>query len=472
LSENFEADVIVCGAGPVGLLLATEVALSGRSVIVLDAAREPHGQSRAMSLQPRTAEILDLRGLMERVQKFEIGRMLSGHFSAIPLTYDGFDTRYPYQAGILQARIEETLRQRLVELGGEVRRGFEVTGLDQDEDGVTVHGPAVVSGRYLVGCDGSRSTVRTVLGVAFVGTDPTEYTTITDVDISPGTEEPPIGWTTLARTRRVRPDGSFASVVFIGEPRLYRFVYSDGRRERADVSNEEVAAAFASFYGDSYKLVRVRYASRFSNATRQAQQYQVGRVFLAGDAAHVHPPTGGQGLNLGLQDAFNLGWKIAAVLGGADATLLDTYHAERHPVGAAVVANTLAQAVLSLKDAPHQALRSIVADLLALPEANHEVTGMITGLGIDYGGEGIVGTRLPDFDTPTARAGEFFHDGNGVLFTVGPPLEIPATTPPVIQVKVTSLPWPDLKAVLVRPDGYVCWMAGTGTDLTEAPRPW
>ncbi|HEV7962704.1 MAG TPA: FAD-dependent monooxygenase [Actinoplanes sp.] len=313
-----------------------------------------------------------------------------------------------------------------------------------------------------------------LLGVAFHGTEATQYNTITDVILGAGTEQPPTGWTSMRQARRQRPDGSFASIVPIGEPGLYRFVYFDWRRERTEVTGEEVAGTLRSFYGDEYKLLEVRYASRFSDASRQAEKYRVGRVFLAGDAAHIHLPAGGQGLNLGVQDAFNLGWKLAAVVAGrTPETLLDTYHAERHPVGARVLDNTRAQSVLRTSDLQHTALREILTELLDIPEANRAIAAMITGLDIDYGGTGQTGTRLPDFRIGPRWASELFHSGHGALLATDEKHLAPAKpwADRVTAVLVDDLPWPDIEAVLVRPDGYVCWTA-TGETVTTPLQAW
>jgi 2-polyprenyl-6-methoxyphenol hydroxylase-like FAD-dependent oxidoreductase len=466
-------DVIVIGAGPAGLTLATELTLAGTRVVVVDRLAERSGQSKAMNLQPRTAEVLDLRGLLPRADEHSIGR-IEGHFSGIPLRYEGLDSRYPYQAGIMQWRIEALLEERLTELGGELRRGWELTGLEQDEHGVTVYGPETLRARYLVGCDGGRSTVRKLLGVEFPGVEATHYNTVADIVLGPGTADLPDGATRIGEARRRRPDGSFASVVPLDEPGLYRFVYADQRRERTEVTGEEIADTLRTFYGDEYELREIRYASRFGDATRQAEQYRTGRVFLAGDAAHIHPPIGGQGLNLGVQDAFNLGWKLAAVAAGRmPETLLDTYHAERHPVGATVLDNVRAQSALRTPGPGHRALREIVTGLLDLPEANRAIAAMITGLDIDYGGAGHTGTRLPDFRTGHRWASELFHSGTGALFTTDEKYLRPAEpwTDRVAAVRADRLPWPDVEAVLVRPDGYVCWTTGH-EPMTTSLRAW
>jgi 2-polyprenyl-6-methoxyphenol hydroxylase-like FAD-dependent oxidoreductase len=466
-----DADVVICGAGPVGLFLATEVALAGATVVVVDAAPGPPGQSRAMSLQPRTAEVLQLRGLFDRLRAEEVGRMESGHFAGIPLDYAGLTTRFPYQPGILQASIERMLAGRLRELGGELRRGWSVTGLTRTADQVTVHGPTDLTGAFLVGCDGSRSIVRRTLGIPFPGTDATRWNTIADVELSAGTAQPPRRWTSLRQTRRVRADGHFASVVPIGGTGLYRFVYFDGRTERAEVGEAEIRATFTTFYGDEYVLEAVRHASRFSDATRQATRYREGRVFLAGDAAHIHPPAGGQGLNLGLQDAFNLGWKLGAVLHGRPGALLDTYEAERHPAGAAVIGNTLAQGLLQQRDTRHLALRSIVADLLATPAGNQLIAGLVSGIGLSYPGDPPVGRRLPDVPTSRGPAYDLFADGRSVLLTTTDTGGMPVEDPGVTTATVDTLPWPGVDAVIVRPDGYVCWASNGGELRRDLERP-
>jgi FAD binding domain-containing protein/aromatic ring hydroxylase-like protein len=326
------------------------------------------------------------------------------------------------------------------------------------------------------GCDGGRSTVRKLIGVAFPGTEPTRHATIADVLLGAGTEEPPTSWTSMEMggARRQGPNGSFASILPIGEPGLCRFVYFDGRHERTDVSSEEVAKVLRTFYGDAYELLEVRHASRFSDASRQVEKYRTGRVFLAGDAAHIHWPAGGQGLNLGVQDAFNLGWKMAAVVAGrVPETLLDTYHTERHPVGASVLENTRAQNCLRTPDLEHTALRKIVTGLLDTPEANRAIAARIAGLDIDYGCKGHRGARLPDFRIGTGWASELFHSGHGVLLATDEKHLASAKpwTDRVAAVLVDELPWPDVEAVLVRPDGYVCWTA-PGEAVTTPLQAW
>ncbi|MFD4562153.1 FAD-dependent monooxygenase [Streptomyces sp. NPDC058469] len=455
-----DTDVIITGAGPAGLTLATELALAGVRPIVVEALVERSGQSKAMNLQPRTAELLALRGLLAAADDQAIGRIDDGHFAGVPLDYTALETRYPYQVGILQARVEQVLEDRLASLGGQVHRDWRLTGFEQDDTGVSVHGPQTLRARYLVGCDGGRSTVRKLLGVGFSGTDATRWNTVADVVLEAGSAAPPSAVTRMGQARRVRPDGSFASVVPIGEPGLYRFVYSGTADDPAeDPTHKEVTDRFHTFYGDEHKLVAIRYASRFGDAARQAEKYRVGRVFLAGDAAHVHLPIGGQGMNLGIQDAFNLGWKLAAVLTNRmPESLLDTYESERHPVGAQVLDTIRAQATVQTPEPGPRAMREFLATLLALPAANRVAAGMISGLDIGYGDSGRIGTRLPDFPIRDGWASGLFHTGRGVLLATDEKHLAPAgryqdrITPALVE----HLPWDDVEALLVRPDGYVC----------------
>jgi 2-polyprenyl-6-methoxyphenol hydroxylase-like FAD-dependent oxidoreductase len=467
-----DTEVVIAGAGPAGLMLATELALAGVRTIVVETLEARSGQSKATNLQPRTAEIFELRGLLTGVDEQSIGRVEGGEFAGITLDYAALDSRYPYQVGVPQARVEEILQDRLAGLGGEVRRNWQLTGFEQDDDSVAVYGPEKLRARYLIGCDGGRSTVRKLLGVEFAGTDATRWTVVADVVCGPATAQPPVGWSLAGMTPRRRADGTFARIVPLGEPGLYRFVYSDA--PEGDVTTDDVADRFRRFYGDEYELIDVRYASSFSDAVRQAAKYRVGRVFLAGDAAHIHPPVGAQGMNLGVQDAFNLGWKLAAVLSGRTSEgLLNTYEAERHPVGTRVLANIRAQSALRGPDPERKTLRNILAMLLSVPDANRVAADMVSGLDIDYGGAGHVGGRLPDFKMDTGWASQLFHKGQGVLlardekyFAAAAPYQ-----DRIVATVTDTLPWTDVKAVLIRPDGYVCWTA-PGEDMTGALRKW
>jgi 2-polyprenyl-6-methoxyphenol hydroxylase-like FAD-dependent oxidoreductase len=474
--EGMDTDVVIVGAGPTGLALAAELRLQGTDVVVVDRLPDRSGQSKALNLQPGTAETLGLRGLVLRAEERAMGHVDGVHFAGLPVSYDHLETRYRYQIAVLQARVEEILEQRLVELGGQVLRGWEVTGLDQDDASVTVHGAESLRSQYLVGADGGHSTVRSALGVGFPGTEPTQYATIADVVLSAGTLAPPTDWGSMEAggARKQRPDGSFASIVPIGEPGLYRFVYFDRRHDREEVTRNEVADVVASFYGNEYTLRDVRFASRFSDASRQVDQYRVGRAFLAGDAAHVHMPAAGQGLNLGIQDAFNLGWKLAAVVAGRmSPNFLDSYHSERHPVGAAVLLNTRAQNVLRAPDIEHRALRQIFEGLLSRSAVNDVIASMIAGFDIHYGGTGYVGKRLLDFQLTSGWASDLFHTGRGILMSTRAEFvgQAGQWADRVATAKVDDLPLPGVEAALVRPDGYICWTA-PGNDLTSSLREW
>ncbi|MFI9718897.1 FAD-dependent monooxygenase [Streptomyces sp. NPDC052396] len=470
-TEVLDADVIVVGAGPTGLMLANELGLAGVSTLVLERAVERSGQSRALNLQPRTAEVLDLRGWLAPLRERALATLPSGHFAGMPLDYQGFGTPFPYQVGIPQARVEEFLEDRLAGYGIEVRRGHRLTAFTQDPSAVTVtatgpDGSYRLRARYLVGADGGRSPVRKLLGVGFPGRDGRISAAIADIRLDgPGLPEE---WRL-----------PFAGLSEDGEPYLiplgdgiYRFLFGGPAQQTTDrdapVTEDEVRTALGPAFGPL--LREVRWSSRFTDASRQAERYLDGRVLLAGDAAHIHFPAGGQGLNLGMQDAFNLGWKLAAVVKGRlDAGLLATYHEERHPVGARVLQNTRAQGVLLLPDEDIHALRDILGEVLAVPEANRRLAGMISGLDIRYPMPGapahpLLGARLPGFALP---------DGRGLLvnFRAGAGLE------------ALLAPWADrvdhargeiaADAVLLRPDGHVCWAGSAdGAGLAEALTRW
>ncbi|GAB3881249.1 FAD-dependent monooxygenase [Kibdelosporangium lantanae] len=433
-----DTDVVVAGAGPTGLLLANELALAGVDAVVLDRLPARSGQSRALNLQPRTAEILHLRGWLEPIREHALAVLDHGHFAGIPLDYTGFDTPFPYQVGIPQARVEEFLERRL----GSTRWGCELTAFTQDPDGVTVTaGGLRIRGKYLVGADGGRSTVRRLLGVDFPGRDARIQMVVADVELT-GVDDRP--WEVPNFTPSER---GAAHVVPLGEG-TYRILFGgpeqQGLDRSAPVTDAEVQAAVTTHVPGA-RFRRTLWASRFTDAARQVTQYVHGRVLLAGDAAHIHLPAGGQGLNLGMQDAFNLGWKLAAVVrGDAGADLLGTYHTERHPVAADVLRNTMAQGVLLVPDPDIVALRGLVTDMLGTPDANRLVSGMISGLDIHYDMTGspphpLLGHRYPGITLP---------DGRGAVLRRGH------------------------EVVVVRPDGHVCWAGPAGYDLTTVLDRW
>ncbi|MFI5732827.1 FAD-dependent monooxygenase [Kribbella sp. NPDC051587] len=394
------SDVLVVGAGPTGLLLASELVLAGASVVLVDKRLERSGQSKALSLQPRSVEVLHSRGLLEPLLA-EARELPGGHFAGLPLDYGSWNTPFPYQLGIPQLRIEQHLEDHLARQGVVVRRGLELTGLEQSADGVAAAfaDGTTIHTDWVVGCDGARSAVRELSGIGFPGRDGRFSAVVADVVLDGVRED----W----QLPKLEPrDGAVLTMVPLGggvERVLFTGPEQQGLPKDQSVSHDEVAAALSGWYGDHVVLREVRYASRFTDAVRQADRYREGRVFVAGDAAHIHSPTGGQGMNLGLQDAFNLGWKLGAVIrGDSPELLLDSYHSERHPAGAAVLANTRAQGVLIVPDDDVTCLRETFADLLHLPQVNHQLAGVISGLAVSYspGNHPLVGHRMPDLKLP------------------------------------------------------------------------
>ncbi|WP_181775075.1 FAD-dependent monooxygenase [Amycolatopsis pittospori] len=479
--NNLGTDVIVVGAGPTGLMLANELALAGVDVVVLERLTGRTGLSKALNLQPRTAEMLELRGLLDGAEERSFATVQDGHFAMIPVDYHGWDTRFPFQLGIPQAEVEAFLEERLAAQGTKVLRGAEVIDFVQDKDSATVRyrtdsGETRLSAKYLVGCDGARSVVRKGLDGDFPGVDGEGFGVVADVLFDKAPDGAQKQWRTMRNIGEPTGATTFKGLIPLGEPGLYRFIYGDRASRPADmrptVTIDEVRQALLESYGDSAIVSEIRWVSRFSDAARQAAHYRDGRVLLAGDAAHIHFPAGGQGLNLGVQDAMNLGWKLAAtVRGQAGDELLDTYEAERHPVGAQVLHNVAAQLGLTPRSHESRALRDLFADLTALPEVNRYLSGMVSGLGIRYPTYGTshpaLGSRLSDQDIATdagpLRPSTLFHTGGFVLLTTtSAHIDTARTWSPHLTTQlVTALPWPATEAVLYRPDGYACWVAPT-----------
>ena len=479
-------EVIVVGAGGAGLTLAAELALAGVPAVVLDQLPGRNPQSRAGAIQPRTAEVLQLRGLLdEALQRSVDRRIAGGHFAGlpVPLDYSVWDTRYPYPLSLPQDRLEELLEDRLAELGGRVLRRRRLVGLRQDTAGVTAtvtdpDGTRSIRGRYLVACDGAHSTVRKLTGAAFPGQAGTVRSASADLvltgDVDDSAEH-------ISGNIRTSPQGHFTLLTPLGGG-LHKVIFSGPQTSQADgdapVMIEEVRATLQATYGPSVDVAEVRHASRFSNASRQLEQYRHGRVLFAGDSAHIHLPAGGQGLNLGVQDAFNLGWKLAAVIrDGAAEQLLDTYNAERHPAAARVLTLTRAQGVIMgpQRDGGLPELRTVLTDLLTLPEANRQLAGMTSGLDLRYpmpdaDDHPLLGLRMPDIDLFVAgrsvRFSELTRTGRGVLLELG---DAPAVRAPWIdrivrvRAKTDAI---DAESLLVRPDGYICWAGGAGLTST------
>ncbi|HEU5055696.1 MAG TPA: FAD-dependent monooxygenase [Kofleriaceae bacterium] len=475
--------VLIAGGGPTGLMLAAELALAGVDVAIVErrAGQEVAG-SRAGGLHARTIEVLDQRGVADRFLAEGQVMQVAG-FAMVSLDISDFPTRHNYGLALLQAHIERILAAWVEELGVPIVREREVTGFAQDETGVDV---ALSDGRslrasYLVGCDGGRSLVRRQAGIDFPGWDPSVSYIIAEVAM---TGEP--AWGLRHGARGIHGigklgDGTRARVV-LAEPEV---------RQGAEPTVDELRRTLVALYGTDYGVHDVTWLSRFTDAARQAASYRHGRVLLAGDAAHVHSPAGGQGLNIGVQDAVNLGWKLAQVaLGSSPDSLLDTYQAERHPVAARVLRTTMAQTAINRGDEQTRALREMMAELLAMDEPRKRYAAMMSGLDVRYdlgAGHPLLGRRMPDLDLETdggpRRVFTLLHEARPVLLDLGQPgLDVAPWADRVRRVEARhggawELPLLGAvappTAVLIRPDGHVAWVGqGTGDGLREALTTW
>jgi 3-(3-hydroxy-phenyl)propionate hydroxylase len=479
-----EHAVVVAGGGPTGLMLAGELALAGIDVCVVErrASQDVIG-SRAGGLHARTIEVLDQRGIADRFLSAGTVAQIAG-FAWIRLDMSDLPTRHPYGLALGQSHIERILAEWVAELGVPVDRGREVTGFAQDDAGVEVQlsdgGP--LRAEYLVGCDGGRSLIRKAAGIEFAGWDPTTSHLIAEVEM---TDEPASG---------VRRDAhGIHSLSRSEDGRTVRVLVTERQLGRTGQPTlRDLSEALVAAYGTDFGIHGPTSISRFTDAARQAATYRNRRVLLAGDAAHVHYPVGGQGLQIGVQDAVNLGWKLAQVIRKTSSeSLLDTYHAERHPVAARVLRTTMAQVALLRADDRTNALRDAVAELLAMDEPRKRFAAMMSGLDIRYElGEGhpLLGRRMPDLDLAVTdgpvRVFGLLHDARPVLLNLGEPFgkavtqaedrvrsvdarydgawELPAIGPVMAPT-----------AVLVRPDGHVAWVGdGSEAGLTDALATW
>uniref|UniRef100_A0A7L6B5W0 Rifampin monooxygenase n=1 Tax=Micromonospora robiginosa TaxID=2749844 RepID=A0A7L6B5W0_9ACTN len=469
-------DVIVVGAGPTGLMLAAELRLHDVRVVVLERDAEPTRVVRSLGMHVRSIEVLDQRGLLERFLAAGHTVRRGGYFAGIAKEWPtGMDSAHDYILGIPQPVTERLLAEHAVEVGAEIRRGHELVGLSQDGDEVTVEladGTRLRS-RWLVGCDGGRSTVRKLLGVGFPG-EPSRAETLLGVMELTASPEEVVAVMTEVRKTQLRFG---AGPVGDGDG-LYRVVVpAAGVAEDRAVppTIEEFRQQLRATAGTDFGVHSPRWLSRFGDATRLAERYRVGRVLLAGDAAHVHPPLGGQGLNLGLQDAFNLGWKLAAqVVGWAPADLLDTYRAERRPVAADVLDNTRAQTeLMSLEPGP-QAVRRLLAELMDFEEVNRHLIEKITAISVRYdlgAGHDLLGRRLRDVRLAHGSLYGLMHAGRGLLLDRTGGLSATGWADRVDHVVDAGVEL-DVPALLLRPDGHVAWVGDDQRELTAGLSRW
>jgi 2-polyprenyl-6-methoxyphenol hydroxylase-like FAD-dependent oxidoreductase len=467
-------DVIIAGGGPTGVMLATELRLHGVDVLVLEKDAEPTSVVRALGLHARSVEVMDQRGLVEPFLELGKQHPVGGFFAGIQKpSPEGLDTTYPFVLGIPQPIVARLLTAHAIELGVEIRRGGELVGLSQDDRGVTseLADGTELRSRYLVGCDGGRSTVRKLLGVGFPGEPAKVETLLGEMAVTASAE------TVNSVMAEVRKTQKRFGLGPVGDGFHRVVVPADGVAEDRTVppTLEDFKRQLQATAGTDFGVHSPRWLSRFGDATRQAERYHVDRVLLAGDAAHIHPPMGGQGLNLGIQDAFNLGWKLAAEVNGwAPADLLDSYHAERHPVAAAVLNNTRAQAELMSPEPGPQAVRRLMSELMDFEEVNKYLIEMLIAIRIRYDfGEGheLLGKRMRDIDLKQGRLYELMHAGRGLLLDQTGRLSVAGWADRVDHVVDVSEEL-DVPAVLLRPDGHVAWAGEDQQDLLSHLPKW
>lgn len=484
---KLDTEVIVVGAGPVGLMLAGELRLGGVATVVVERLAEPTGQSRGLGFTARAMEVFDQRGLLPRFGELETST--AGHFGGLPLDYGVLEGCHFGARGVPQSVTETVLTEWAEGLGADIRRGYEVVGLDTDTDSVEIE-VATPSGRerlraaYLVGCDGGHSTVRNLAKFRFPGTEATREMFLADVascELRP-----------RFTGERVPGGMVMAAPLDEGVDRIIVCELGTPPRQRSEgPSFAEVADAWERLTGEDIHDGSPLWVSAFGDATRQATEYRRGRVLLAGDAAHVHLPAGGQGLSVGVQDAVNLGWKLAAeVQGHAPSGLLDSYHSERHPVGARVLTNTQAQGILYLSGDDMQPLRDVFADLIKYDDVARHLAGMVSGLDLRYdagpGDHPLLGRRVPSLElvgeSGKASTYQLLHQARGVMLDLADDAKLRgAATGWADRVDVVTAtphavgagtPLEAADAVLLRPDGYVAWVAPSVEKLPDALARW
>ncbi|WP_055614072.1 rifampin monooxygenase [Streptomyces phaeochromogenes] len=486
-SDSVTFDVIIAGCGPTGAMLAAELRLHDVRVLVLEKETEPASFVRVVGLHIRSLELMAMRGLLDRVLEHGRRRPAAGFFAGIGKPApEGLDSAHAYLLGIPQPVIVRLLEEHAIQLGAQVRRGCAVTGFEQDDEGVTVElatggsspasedvpggGGEKLRTRYLVGCDGGRSTVRKLLGVGFPGEPSRTETLMGEMEVAVPQEGIAAKVSEIGETNKrfwLRPFGGGAYSVVVP---------AAGVADRAEPPTlQDFKQQLRAIAGTDFGVHSPRWLSRFGDATRLAERYRVGRVLLAGDAAHIHPPTGGQGLNLGVQDAFNLGWKLAAqIRGWAPETLLDTYQAERHPVAEDVLDNTRAQMELHSPEPGPQALRRLLTELMDIDEVNRRLIEKITAIGIryDFGdGPDLLGRRLRDIEVKQGHLYGLLHHGRGLLLDRTAHLTVGGWSDRVDH-RADPTAALDVPCLLLRPDGHVAWIGDDQQDLDAHLSRW